>query len=265
MRGHPLFDFEQRRKQQQRDSDLDMLVRGRYEHIGQLEQQLTFFLARYPGQGRGLPSAWKRYADVCEAFLRTRHVPERGEDAARAVRLVAKFKDWLGHGGSAQTVARDLLETAMVKPASRGDWALLLVQAWPEAGRRVVDNLAWACSLREPDLIAQRPAWHATLNTLIELALAPDGEGVVAVKPGRTLLIVEQLWKAGGQSWVPTDEQLQRVETLFAQSDLDLGVGQDGQRVGALVAWVRRDRLAQLAQSEQADQDPGVGSRNLRM
>lgn len=265
MRGHPLFDFEQRRKQQQRDSDLDMLVRGRYERIGQLEQQLTFFLARYPGQGRGLPGALKRYTDVCEAFLRTRLVPERGEDAARAVHLLAKFKDWLGHGGSAQTVARDLLEKAMVKPVSRGDWALLLAQAWPEAGRRVVDNLMWACSLREPDLIAQRDPWHKTIHVLTGFTLDCPEEGTLARSPGRTLLIVEQLWKAGGQSWVPTDEQRQRVETLFAQSDLDPGVGQDGQRVGALVAWIRRDRLAQLAQSEQAGQDPKVGSRNLRM
>lgn len=260
MRGHPLFDLEQKRKRQQCDSDLDMLARARFERIAQFEQQVTFFLARYPGQGRGLAGASKRYGDVCGAFLRTQ-VPKQGEDATRAVRMLAKLRDWLGLGGSSEDAARDLLEKAMIKPASRGDWALWLVQAWPNAGRRVADNLVWACSLREPDLVAQRDDWRATLYQLIGLRLElQDAEGTASVikpAPKRSLLIIDQLWRATDRAWVPSEAQMDQLTALHAQCDIDSG--SDGQRIDEFMAYMRRHRLGQLVGPEAGGAAPASG------
>lgn len=216
-RGHPLFDFEQRRKDQQRDSDLDMLLRSRDDRATRFAQQIKFFLARHgtqpKGDGRGA-QAYDRLRDVLMGAM----VPRNDGDGRRVLHELARLRAWLGQRGSAEECARDLIKDSLVHSRARGDWATYLMGIYPKAGKRASEDLTWCHGLRRPARVEQQGPWLEAVGKILAARTVVDDAEHSGDWQHKELSVLTALWRATEQTWIANDTQMTQIERLVREN-----------------------------------------------
>ena len=250
-RGHPLFDFEQRRKTQQRDSDLDMLLRSRDGNPLRFAQQIKFFLARHGTQPKRGGSGARAYDRLCEVLRRGR-VPKKDSDVKQVLHELARLRVWLGQGGSSEECARDLIKDGLGRTragaAMSADWAQCLIRLYPEDAERICEYSAWRKGLRTPEEVVAQDAWKGAIHALLDLR-ARDGGG----SHRERLNILADLWRASGQTWIANPTQFEYIDRLERESR-----GSDLPGYLDFVAWQRQQQLGRVAETAT------TGTANLR-
>lgn len=248
MRGDPGKEWMRKREEQQRDSELDMLVRTPHNNASAMAGQIMFFLARHKQNPPSMPdSSGYKFKTMCNNILRL-DPPKHDGDVRHLMGQMAKMKMWLnggrGAGVNSMLVAKDLLIESMEGPRARGDWAVKLMDVFDGLAWIASSNLASYGGMSPPKDGQARKLWSQAVGKMIDQVLRQNAHKAESSqgKAGHNRLgVVAFLWQADDCKWVADRELWSCIETIGTDR---VSQAQE-QNVEKFIAFQKRHQLAQ--------------------
>lgn len=248
MRGDPGKEWMKKREEQQRDSDLDMLVRASHNSVSAMAGQITFFLGRHKQNPPSMPdSSGYKFKTMCNNILRL-DLPKYDGDVRHLMVQMANMKMWLnggrGVGSNSMLVAKDLLIKSMEGPKARGDWAVKLMDVFDGLAWIASSNLASYGDMSPPQDGQTRNLWSQAVGKMIDQVLRKNAQEAESSQGGsghNRLGVVATLWQADDCKWVADQELWGCIQAIGT----DRVSQAHEQNVEQFIAFQKRHQLSQ--------------------